>query len=313
VRLIPRRKSARITAAAVAGVVLVGGPLVVNANANQTVKEQNPQGPPGIKAKGAYLLDSGAGEEMWGKGADTKREMASTTKVMTAAVVVSSGVDLDKQVTVKQEYRDYVEENGASQADLKTGDKLTVRQLLYGALLPSGADAAYALADTVGTGATMKARVDSFTSKMNDKAEQLGMTNSKFDSFDGISKGQTYSTPRDMAKLGKYVLGSKNISKIMASKNTRQEAPNGRVYTWENTNRLLGSYKGVIGIKTGTGSKAGPCLIFAAEDNGRTVVGTIFNSSDRYPDATKMLDWGLDKEAQSDVKLRKLPKSAERD
>lgn len=313
-RLIPKRKSARITAAAVVGAVLVGGPLVVNANANQTVQEEHPAGPPGVKAKGAYLLDAGAGKGMWGKAADTKREMASTTKLMTAAVVVSSGVDLDRKVTVKQAYRDYVTKWGGSQADLKTGDKLTVRQLLYGMLLPSGCDAAYALADTVGTGDTMAARTKSFISKMNAKAEQLGMKNTRYDSFDGISKkNENYSTPRDMATLGKYALGSKNIRKVVKSKSTKQEAPNGRVYTWTNTNRLLGSYKGVIGIKTGTGSKAGPCLIFAAEDGGRTIVGTILNSGDRYPDATKMLDWGLDKQSTSDVKLRKLPKNAERD
>lgn len=313
-RLIPRRKSARITAAAVAGVVLVGGPLVVNASANQTVKEENPAGPPGVKAKGAYLLDTGSGKEMWGKGADTRREMASTTKLMTAAVVVSSGEDLDRKVTVKQEYRDYVQKWGGSQADLKTGDKLSLRQLLYGMMLPSGCDAAYALADAVGTGGTMSERVQSFISKMNDKAAQLGMKGTKFDSFDGIGKANnTYTTARDMATLAKYSLGSKNIQKVVKSKNTKQEAPNGRVYTWTNTNRLLGSYDGVIGIKTGTGSKAGPCLVFAADNGDRTVVGTILNSGDRYPDATKMLDWALDKQSTSDVKMRKLPANAEHD
>jgi serine-type D-Ala-D-Ala carboxypeptidase (penicillin-binding protein 5/6) len=290
--------------AVAAGAVLVAGPFVYSAQA---------AGPSGVKAKGAFLLDASSGEEMWGKGSDTKREMASTTKVMAAAVVVSSGVDLDRRVTVKKAYRDYVSKWGGSTADLQTGDKLSLRQLLYGMLLPSGCDAAYALADAVGKGGSTTARADDFIAKMNAKADQLGMKNTEFDSFDGISKtGHNHSTARDMAKLGKYALGSTNIRKVAKSTSTKQKATNGRTYTWYNTNRLLGSYKGVIGIKTGTGSKAGPCLVFAAERNGHSVVGVILNSADRYPDAKKMLDWSLEQETPK-LNLRSLPEGAERD
>lgn len=299
------KKARRIGAAAVAaGAVLAAGPFVVTAQA---------AGPSGVKAKGAFVLDASSGDELWGKGSDTKRQMASTTKVMTAAVVVSSGADLDRRVTVKKAYRDYVAKWGGSTADLKTGDKLSLRQLLYGMLLPSGCDAAYALADAVGKGGSSTARVDSFISQMNAKARQLGMKDTEFDSFDGISKkGRNHSTARDMAKLGKYVLGSKNIRDVAKSTSTKQEATNGRTYTWYNTNRLLGSYKGVIGIKTGTGTKAGPCLVFAAERNGRSVVGAILNSSDRYPDAKKMLDWSLEQKTPK-LDLRSLPEGAQRD
>jgi serine-type D-Ala-D-Ala carboxypeptidase (penicillin-binding protein 5/6) len=299
------KRARRIGAAAVAaGALLAAGPFVYPAQA---------AGPSGIKAKGAFLLDSSSGEEMWGKSSDTKREMASTTKVMTAAVVVSSGVDLDRKVTVKKAYRDYVTKWGGSTADLRTGDKLSLRQLLYGMLLPSGCDAAYALADAVGKGGSTTARANSFIAKMNAKARQLGMKNTEFDSFDGISKkGLNHSTARDMAKLGKYALGSTNIRAVAKSTSTKQKATNGRTYTWYNTNRLLGSYKGVIGIKTGTGTKAGPCLVFAAERNGRSVVGVILNSSDRYPDAKRMLDWSLQQKTPK-LDLRSLPEGAERD
>lgn len=155
--------------------------MVVSAQADQTIKEQNPDGPPGIKAKSAFLVD-GAGKGMYGKGADTPREMASTTRVLTASVVAGSGVDLDREVTVQNAYRDYVTKWGASTADLKTGDKLTVGQLLYGMLLPSGCDAAYALADTFGKGDTRTERVKSFIGMVNDKAKQLGMTHTQYDS-----------------------------------------------------------------------------------------------------------------------------------
>ncbi|MFF4528759.1 D-alanyl-D-alanine carboxypeptidase family protein [Streptomyces sp. NPDC001407] len=276
---------------------------------------QAASGPAVTGAKGAFLLDSGSNRQLWSKDADTKRQMASTTKVMTAMVVLDTrGVDLNKQVTIKQSYRDYVERNGASTADLRTGDKMTVRQLLYGLLLPSGCDAAYALADTFGSGSTEKQRTSSFIAKMNKRASDLGMKNTKYDSFDGISQaGANYTTPRDSAQLARHAIANSTFSTVVKTTGTQQKAANvKRTYYWDNTNKLLGSYKGAIGIKTGTGTAAGPCLVFAAKRDGRTVVGVILNdATSRYPDAVKMLDWAY--KTKSDVKLRQLPESAQRD
>ncbi|MBB4893280.1 D-alanyl-D-alanine carboxypeptidase (penicillin-binding protein 5/6) [Streptomyces olivoverticillatus] len=276
---------------------------------------QAASGPSGVQAKGAFLLDSGPNRQLWAKDADTKRQMASTTKIMTAVTVLDSpGLDLNKKITIKQSYRDYVERTGASTADLRTGDKLTVRQLLYGLMLPSGCDAAFALADNFGTGSTEAARTKSFIAKMNKKAADLGMKNSKYDSFDGISQaGANYTTPRDMAKLARKALSSATLSTVVKSTRTQQKAANiNRTYYWDNTNKLLGSYKGAIGIKTGTGTSAGPCLVFAAQRGQRTVVGVILNDpTNRYPDATKMLDWAFN--TKTKVKLRQLPPSAQKD
>ncbi|MGW7054381.1 D-alanyl-D-alanine carboxypeptidase family protein [Streptomyces sp. NPDC054887] len=268
---------------------------------------------PTVSAKGAFLLDSKPNRTLWSKSADTKRQMASTTKIMTAVVVLeTSGVNLNKLVTVKQSYRDYVARNGASTADLKRGDKLTVRQLLYGLMLPSGCDAAYALADTFGTGTTETARKKSFISKMNKKAASLGMTNTKYDSFDGISAaGNNLTTPRDSAKLARRALASSTFGTVVKAKSTKQTATNGRVYTWYNTNKLLGSYSGAIGIKTGTGSVAGPCLVFAAKRGDRTVVGVVLNDANRYTDAKRMLDWAFN--TRTTMKLRTLPAGAQQD
>ncbi|PSJ27952.1 D-alanyl-D-alanine carboxypeptidase [Streptosporangium nondiastaticum] len=270
---------------------------------------------PSVSAKGAFLLDSGKNSGLWGKDADTRRQMASTTKVMTAVTVLDTkGVDLDKKVTIKQSYRDYVARTGASTADLRTGDKLTVRQLLYGLMLPSGCDAAYALADTFGSGDTEAARTASFIAKMNKKAADLGLKNTKYDSFDGISRaGNNFTTPRDSAQLARHALGNSTFRTVVKASATRQKAANvNRTYYWDNTNKLLGSYKGAIGIKTGTGTSAGACLVFAAERNGRTVVGVILNDgANRYPDAVKMLDWAY--RTKSSVKLRQLPESAQKD
>ena len=274
---------------------------------------------PTVSSKGAFLLNNASGATVYSKAADTRRQMASTTKVMTAAVVLSTkGVDLNRKVTVKQAYRDYVTKEGASTADLRAGDKMTVRQLLYATLLPSGCDAAYALADTFGTGSTAAARTKSFVSKMNAKATELKLKNTKFDSFDGISGGgNNYSTPRDLAKIAQYAMKNTNFRTVVkaTSYKASASASNGgtRTYTWYNTNKLLGSYKGAIGIKTGTGTAAGPCLIFAATRGSKTVVGVILNGSDRYNDAAKILDYGFGSSAAKTMKLRTLPADAQRD
>lgn len=292
------------------GAVLVASPLAGSAQAATA---------PSVSAKGAYLLDTKSGKSLYSKAADTKRQMASTTKLMTVAVVLDTkGLNLDKKVTVKQTYRDYVVKEGASTADLRTGDKLTVRQLLYATMLPSGCDAAYALADTFGTGSTVSARTKSFISKMNAKAKSLGMKNSKYDSFDGISsKGNNYTTPRDASVLAQHALKNSTFKTVVKTTTSKQKATasNGkaRTYTWYNTNKLLGSYKGAIGIKTGTGTAAGPCLVFAATRDGKTVAGVILNDANRYADAAKIMDYAFKSTSAKSMQLRTLPKTAQRD
>ncbi|KOT79683.1 D-alanyl-D-alanine carboxypeptidase [Streptomyces rimosus subsp. pseudoverticillatus] len=271
---------------------------------------------PAVAAKGAVLVDGATGRTLFGKEADTARPIASTAKIMAASVVLETqGVDLEKQVPVKQAYRDYVTQHGSSTADLQTGDKLTVRQLLYATLLPSGADAAYALADTFGTGATEAERTASFVSRLNAKAAELHLTHTAFDSFDG--GGTDTSTPAELAKLARHAMRNDTFRTIVKTKQYKGEAPaaNGRTryYTWNNTNQLLGSYDGVIGIKTGTTTPAGDCLVFAATRGDKTLIGTVLNSKDRYADAAKLLDHGFGTTTAKTMKLRALPANSQRD
>ncbi|MFF8314387.1 D-alanyl-D-alanine carboxypeptidase family protein [Streptomyces lydicus] len=266
------------------------------------VQDAKDQAAPQINADHAFLLDARDGSqerELWGGAkADESVSMASTTKIMTAIVVLKHPEWLNRQITVKQEYRDYVQKVGGSTADLQTGDRLTVEQMLHAMLIPSGDDAAMALADNFGFGGTQDERIADFVNQMNVEAQQLGMTGTHFDSFDGISQGNNHSTARDMAKLGQRAMLQPVFADVVKKTQFKTEAPaaNGhiRYYTWDNTNKLLSSYDGALGIKTGSGPEAGYALVFAAKRDNRTLVGAILKDDQgRFDDAAKMLDWGF--------------------
>jgi D-alanyl-D-alanine carboxypeptidase (penicillin-binding protein 5/6) len=256
---------------------------------------------PTIVAAGGYVMNNGTGTSLFTKAADTKRSTGSTTKIMTAKVVLSqSNLNLDSKVTIQKAYSDYIVANNASSAHLIVGDKVTVRQLLYGLMLPSGCDAAYALADKFGSGTTRSARVKSFIGKMNTTARSLGLTNTHFDSFDGIGHGSNYSTPRDLTKLASSAMKSSTFRTVVKTKSTQQKVTTKsggyRYMNWSNTNNLLSEYSGTIGVKTGSGPEAKYCLVFAATRNGKTVIGTVLASTsvaNRTADAKKLMNYGF--------------------
>ncbi|MFI6486987.1 D-alanyl-D-alanine carboxypeptidase family protein [Streptomyces sp. NPDC050564] len=259
---------------------------------------------PTIAAAGGYVMNNGTGTTLYTKAADTRRSTGSTTKIMTAKVVLAqSNLNLDAKVTIQKAYSDYVVANNASQAHLIVGDKVTVRQLLYGLMLPSGCDAAYALADKFGSGTTRAARVKSFIGKMNTAAQNLHLTNTHFDSFDGIGHGSNYSTPRDLTKIASSAMKNTTFKSIVKTVTTKQKVTTQsggyRYYTWENTNKpLLTGYTGTIGVKTGSGPEAKYCLVFAATRDGKTVIGTVLASTSidaRTADAKKLLTYGFAK------------------
>lgn len=264
--------------------------------------------PSGISAKGAYLYDSGTAKKLWGVATTTKRPIGSITKMMTAVVVLRAG-GLDKTVTIKKSYVDHVRNNDASSAGLRAGDKVTVRQLLNATMLPSGCDAAYALGDVYGPGQTR------FVAKMNKEAAALKMNATHFLNADGLPTSthkEGYSTPHDLILLTRYAMTSTNFKTIVA----RQSYSVGKTsahkaYKWVNTNLLLGSYGGAIGIKTGHTNASGYSLVFAATRNGRTLLGLVLHSTAtdsnrRFKDAAAMLDWGFGAKTMMS-QLRSLP------
>ncbi len=256
---------------------------------------------PSITAPGGFVMNNGTAATLFGKSADTRRPTGSTTKIMTAKVVLAQrGLNLDAKVTVQKAYSDYIVSKNASSARLIVGDKVTVRQLLYGLMLPSGCDAAYALADKFGTGTTRAARVKSFIGKMNDEARKMGLRNTHFDSFDGISNGSNYSTPRDLTKIASSAMKNTTFRSIVKTRSTTQKVTTKtggyRNMVWTNTNKMLGTYSGMIGVKTGSGQQAKYCLVFAATRGNKTVIGTVLaapNEANRTADVKKLLDYGF--------------------
>ncbi|MFC9030374.1 D-alanyl-D-alanine carboxypeptidase family protein [Streptomyces arboris] len=285
------------TVALTAGAVLASGAFASTAHA------ATPPPAPKIVAKGGFVMNSGTGKSLFSKAADTRRSTGSTTKIMTALVVLQQkNVNLKTKVTIQKAYSDYIVSKNASSARLIVGDKVTVGQLLYGLMLPSGCDAAYALADKFGAGKTRAARVKSFIGKMNSTAKSLKLKNTNFDSFDGIGSGKNYSTPRDLTIIARQAMKNATFRTIVKTKSTKQKVTTKsggyRNMAWTNTNKMLSSYSGAIGVKTGSGPTAKYCLVFAATRKGKTVIGTVLTSTNettRTADAKKLMDYGFKK------------------
>jgi D-alanyl-D-alanine carboxypeptidase (penicillin-binding protein 5/6) len=254
------------------------------------------RGPAGVRAKAAYLFDESAKRTMWSRHPATRLPIGSTTKVMTALIVIRHG-QLNRKITIKRRYIDYAISHGGSRAGLRAGDRITTGQLLYAMLLPSGCDAAAALADVYGPG-----RV-SFVRAMNRMAAKVGMKRTHYANFDGTpwpTPTSGYSTARDMVTLGRYALRNPTLREIVH--HSRHVLPAGaghHRYVWRTTNALLRYDPGVIGIKTGYTKTAGYCSLFAARSHGRELIGVVLNSSRtnqqaRVTDAIKLLNWGFD-------------------
>ena len=252
-------------------------------------------GPAGVGAQSAAVENAATGRLLWSRGLNTERPMASITKVMTAFLVIRAG-HLDRTITIPAAVTGYVRKNDASNAGLRPGDKLTARQLLYGLLLPSGADAAYSLAEAYGPG------LRAFIAKMNANARLLGMSRTHFSNFDGLpypTSYSNYSTAANLLILGRAAMLLPTFRSVVDQRSYQIAAGSGHhAYRWKNLNALLGRYPGAIGIKPGYTGAAGQCLLFEATRNGRSVIGVTLHSpgsisSPNVADATRILNWAF--------------------
>ena len=251
--------------------------------------------PRGVKAKAGILTDAATGQVLWTKQANVERPIASITKVMTAYLVIQAG-RLDQKVTIPKAVLNYVWKYGATSDDLRPGEVLTARELLYGLMLESGADAAYALAMAYGPG------MSAFIAKMNATARQLGMLHTHFTSPDGLpypTETATYSTPADLLILGAAAMKSAVFRSVVDQRDYIMKKGRGHAaHWWGNDNELIGYYPGAVGIKTGYTDDAGHCLLFEAVRGGRSLLGVVLDSPPTGPgagakDAARILNWGF--------------------
>jgi serine-type D-Ala-D-Ala carboxypeptidase (penicillin-binding protein 5/6) len=258
-------------------------------------------GPGDVSAPEAAIANASTGTILWSRELNTERPIASITKVMTALVVLRSlgmgAGGLSNVLTVPSAVTGYVDEYDASSAGLHPGDRLTVNQLLYAMLLPSGADAAYTLADAYGPG------LPAFVAKMNATAREFGMTGTDFSNPDGLpypSSRSDESTAADLIKLGRAAMRYQAFRAVVASRTYRISAGDGHhAYYWKNLNPLLGVYPGSVGIKTGWTPAAGHCLLFESNLGGVSLIGVNLDSTGSGStvngnDATAMLNWAFD-------------------
>ena len=227
-------------------------------------------------ATASILMDVDSGRVLYEQNADKKMLIASTTKIMTALVAVENGT-LSDVVTIKSSHM----AEGSSMY-LKAGEQLTLETLLYGLLLCSGNDAAMAIADHVGGG------VDHFVEMMNEKAQELGMSNSSFANPNGLDDEKHYSTARDMAKLAAAAVENETLVRLFS---TRSVTIGGRTMT--NHNKLLGLVEGCIGLKTGYTRAAGRTLVSCAQRNGQRLVAVTLQDGNDWLDHAAMLDYGF--------------------
>jgi D-alanyl-D-alanine carboxypeptidase (penicillin-binding protein 5/6) len=295
---------ARLSALALAGTLLLAPVTAAPAraatgrpagHAAAVTGAAHARSPRGVQAEGGALVDAASAAVMWSRGMNTERPMGSITKVMTAIVVLRAG-DLHRRIEVPKGVIPYDRKYGASHAGLRPGDYLTTRELLEALLLPSGCDAAYALAKSFGPGWT------AFIATMNSTAQAMGLAHTHFSNFDGLpwpTGTSTYSTPRDLIALGEAAMQYPVFRSIVDQRSYHlAAAPRHHAYWWHTTNLLLRDYPGTFGIKTGSANAAGYCLLFEARENGHVLIGVVLHSSRTddtaaFTDATKILDWGF--------------------
>jgi serine-type D-Ala-D-Ala carboxypeptidase (penicillin-binding protein 5/6) len=251
--------------------------------------------PARVKAKGALLADAATGQVLWTRAATTPRPMASVTKVMTALLVLDSG-RLSEKIRVPKAAFKYAWKYGGETAGLHPGDVLTTRELLTAMLLPSGADAAYTLAAAFGPG------LSTFVARMNTTAAQLGLRDTHFTSPDGLpypTEKSTYSTPYDLVQLGRIAMRNPAFRSIVDREFYHlRKGPGHHQYWWDNTDALIGTYPGAVGIKDGYTDTAGHCLLFEAVRHGRALIGVVLGSpatgvAAGAQAAEQMLNWGF--------------------
>lgn len=242
-------------------------------------------------SRGAVCIEWTSKKVLYGEGEHKKTFPASTTKILTALVVLDN-LQLKEEITIPKEA---VGVEGSS-LYLKKGEVLTVEDLLYGMMLRSGNDAATALAIAV------SGNINDFAKKMNEKAKQCGAKNSNFVNPHGLHDKEHYSTAYDLALITAEGMKHPYFREIIMSQKARiGNGESARVIA--NKNKMLWLYDGANGVKTGYTKNSGRCLVSSAKRDGMQLIAVVLNHGDMWGDSMNILDYGFNNFAMVDVEM----------
>lgn len=238
---------------------------------------------PSVSAQSAALIEQSSGRLLYEKDSHEKLPIASITKVMTAILAIESG-KMNHVVTVSNQA---IKAEGSS-IYLKAGERLPLRDLVYGLMLRSGNDASVAIAEGVA------GSEQGFVFMMNEKAKELGLSDTHFANPNGLDSPDHYSTASDMANLTRYAMDNKDFRKIVGTRSYRAGATNKEgIRVWNNKNKMLRLYKFATGGKTGFTKKSGRTLISTASNGKMSLIAVTLNDGDDWRDHANLFEWGF--------------------
>lgn len=248
-----------------------------------------------LNSRAAVIYDRSSKTILYGKNENERRPMASTTKIMTAIIVLEKG-NLSDTVEVSKKAAG----TGGSRLGLKAQDKISVKDLMYGLLLVSGNDAAVALAEYVG------GSVAEFANLMNQKAEELGLKDTHFVTPHGLDQEQHYTTALELAKLADYAMQNQTFASIVNTK-YYTVTMGGRTKNLSNTNELLGNLEGVNGVKTGFTNGANRCLVTSVNRSNMNIITVVLGADTkkmRTQDSVKLIQYAYQNYSTINLKDR---------
>ena len=237
-----------------------------------------------INSRSCIVYDRNSHMTLYGKNEKKQVKMASTTKIMTSLIIIEN-CDLSETIEVSKKAAG----TGGSRLGLKIGDKITIKDLLYGLMLCSGNDAAVALAEHAGRD------IQGFAELMNKKASELGLTNTHYESPHGLDSDGHFTTAYELAILTDYALKNETFSKIVGTKNYTVTI-NGYPKNLSNTNELLGNLNGVYGVKTGFTNGANRCLVTACKRDNMDIICVVLGADTknfRTQDSIKLIEYAF--------------------
>ena len=234
-------------------------------------------------AKAMCVMESSSKRVLKSKNMSAKLAMASTTKIMTAITALENCPDLDQVFEISPKA---VGVPGTS-LYLRKGEKFSTRQLLYGLMLVSGNDASVAIGEHV------SGSLEEFVKLMNQTAIKIGATNSHFDNTHGLDSKTHYTTAYDLALITSYAMQNDTFKEIVSTKNTKITNSDGKTRYLKNKNKLLNSFEGCNGVKTGFTDDAGRCLVSSAEKDGMNVVCVVLNCQPMFEECSNLMGQAL--------------------